>query len=591
MIASAVTKSQVVVYINGQKYYIHTVESKETIYSIAKTYDVDEQTIIDLNSDQLQAGENIRIPFSPESKKKMSKRQIRRTFSKHKIKSDETLYSISRKYGISIDVIMEDNPSVDPIALSIGSELLIRKDMKGQSTDEEILTEWTDYQEDLNLISESQGYRYHIVKAGETIYSLAREAKMSEKEFIELNNLEDGLKADAIIKMPIKITEETTEEVEIETEEKEERELVNISMSALKSTDTLKIALFLPLSSEGKVNYLFADFYKGFEMGLNLVKTKWGHNIELSLYNSDRNAENIARVIESEEFKGTNLIVGPVYEDLLEPIIEYAEAHKIPVVSPLATLKNTRSNVLFQLAAPAENKYNKIKELFDEKKHVTLIYTEHTDSLFNEDIMQVLGERPHNRHFYYYGYKKPASYGGVTGITSSGDNLSPFINNYKDNTIVVMSNNETEVDRILSGLSSIQSNVISRGGKAPKYRVLGNVEWSRFRNIDHTILFKNNVSYISSYHAKRDSRIVKRFDSNHIKKYGTMPSLYTYRGFDVAVIFAEAMYSDILYNLEDRTYKPLQSTYSFTTDPETLIHVNQEWTMVNYENNYTITIE
>ena len=43
-----VEKSPVIVFINGKKYYVHTVKSGDTLYSIAKAYEVDD-TVISFN--------------------------------------------------------------------------------------------------------------------------------------------------------------------------------------------------------------------------------------------------------------------------------------------------------------------------------------------------------------------------------------------------------------------------------------------------------------------------------------------------------------------------------------------------------------
>ncbi|MFI3280033.1 MAG: penicillin-binding protein activator [Rikenellaceae bacterium] len=586
--ALAVTKSQVVVYINGQRFYIHTVESKETIYSIAKTYGVAEQTIIDLNSAELKAGENIKIPFevTASEKKELSALQTLKTFSRHKIKKGETLYSISRQYEISIDTIMEDNPTIDPIALPEGYRLLIRKKSVGRTSEKVNQTEWKEYQADLNLTTESDGYKYHIVQQGETIYSLSKEGNISEQEFVELNSLSGGLKAGSIVKIPA--TDLQEDEADDEAEEQEPMEQVDLR--SLRYGEKLKIALLLPLSSDGKVNRQFADFYKGFEMGIKRVQQGWNREIELTLYNTKRDSSTIEQIIQSEEFEGTNLIVGPVYEELLSPIIAYAERTHTPVVSPLASLKESQSSVLFQMAPPAYNKFDKVAKMLDNTRHVTLIYTDNTDTQFEESIMSLMGDRPFDRHKYVYEHPTVVAEKIANDKSSAGD-LSGFINNDKDNTIVVMASGETDVDRILSALSSAQINIVARGGKAPRYEVLGNSEWSRYQNIDRTILFKNNVALLSSYHAKRDNLSVRRFDSEYIKKYGAIPSLYTYRGYDVAVIFGEGIYSDMDYSLEGRSFTPLQSSYRFEKDPESGIHTNTEWIRVNYNNNYTITIE
>ena len=63
--ASAAEKSRTIVYINGAKYYIHTVQPGETIYGLSKLYGVGEKVILENNPaliGGLKSNENIRIP-------------------------------------------------------------------------------------------------------------------------------------------------------------------------------------------------------------------------------------------------------------------------------------------------------------------------------------------------------------------------------------------------------------------------------------------------------------------------------------------------------------------------------------------------
>lgn len=96
---------------------------------------------------------------------------------------------------------------------------------------------------------------------------------------------------------------------------------------------------------------------------------------------------------------------------------------------------------------------------------------------------------------------------------------------------------------------------------------------------------------ISTYHAKRDSKAVRDFDSRYIEAYGALPSLYAYRGYDTAMIFCAGMRGDIEYNMLDKRYTPLQTTYKFVRGNAGERYINQEWVRVNYNNDYTITIE
>ena len=594
--AQTIEKSQTVVYIGGSKYYVHTLEQSDTLSEIAELYGVNADLIEASNADfsTLSAGDNIKIPYLDNSKEEISGLQRLFSFNKHKVKKGDTLYSIARKYEISIDVILEDNPSLDPLHLAIGDKILIRKKMKGTTSAAQSAEEWEDYKEDLNMIAHQEDYSYHIVKSGETIYSLSRQAGMSEEEFISLNNLQDGLKAGAMVKMS-RVNEDTNEEQNAENQDElkdddnqDVTELESIDFSPLAYTQTLKIALLLPLSKDEKVNRQFAEFYNGFMMGLERVRKEGGRMIELMLFNTENSVDNVEEIVNSPKFRSANLIVGPIYEDSVAPVVEFAEQNSIPVISPLAKFVNTQSNVIFQLAPEDENRYSKIEDMLLDTKHITLVTTERSaDSEFAKEVKAMLGDRPYATHTYAYEHPgtvvEKMRYGQY-----SPSNLTKLICNGKDNTVIVVADNETDVDRILSALSSAQVNYTARGGSKPTYRVLGESSWLRYKNIDHTILFKNNVTLVSTYQANRMSDEVKIFDSNYIKEYHAIPSLYTYRGYDAAVIFAEGMFSDIRYDMEGRSFTPLETPYRFVVDSVSGKHINTEWIKVDYNSDFTL---
>lgn len=105
------------------------------------------------------------------------------------------------------------------------------------------------------------------------------------------------------------------------------------------------------------------------------------------------------------------------------------------------------------------------------------------------------------------------------------------------------------------------------------------------------MFFKNHVIFSSTYHAKRDAQIVRDFDSAYIRAFGTLPTLYAYRGYDAAMIFCPAMYNDIEYDMEGRVYAPLQTVYRFEYPVTNANHVNRNWMRVDYNPDFTITLQ
>ena len=96
---------------------------------------------------------------------------------------------------------------------------------------------------------------------------------------------------------------------------------------------------------------------------------------------------------------------------------------------------------------------------------------------------------------------------------------------------------------------------------------------------------------LSTYHIDRTNPLISKFSKDYIKSYGSIPSLYAYRGYDVAMIFIRALYTDMEGGLESRKYSPLLTPYIFIEDSNSRVHINNEWVRVNYNSNFTITAE
>ncbi|WP_295939741.1 LysM peptidoglycan-binding domain-containing protein [uncultured Alistipes sp.] len=593
--AFATEKSEVIVYINGSKFYIHTVQQGETLYRLSKEYQVSEKAIIEHNpsaTEGLRAGENVKIPFVANVPEAKSDRKLRKTFDFHTVVQGETLYGISRRYEIPIQTVIEDNPNLDPTHLRLGERILIRKKKIGSEDETDIKEQWEAYQSSLNSVAD-EGFAYHMVKPGETFYSLSRRFGITEQQLGALNGglKAADLKAGAIIKVPGSPQDiaaggeqaDTTQQATA-TDILPNSNVKEVEFRALRRSAALNVALMLPVAVDGESNSSYLEFYQGFLMGLDSVKVKDGHSINVSLYNTSRDANKVREIVESEDFQNTNLIVGPVYEEALYPVIRFAEEHNVPVVSPLANIAKANSDVLFQMAPDVKYKWEKVADLIGGDKRITLIYTDKTDKEFEAEILSLLGDSEYNKYTYEYIHPSNRS-------DKKSSDISPLLENGADNVYIVMADNAVDVDRILAAIASADTSITGRGRTAPRFVVLGNARWNRYSSIDRTMFFKNRVIFVSTYHAKRDAQVILDFDSAYIRAFGSLPSLFSYRGYDAAAVFCPAMYNDIEYDLEGRVYRPLQTPYTFGQGEERLNHVNRSWTRVNYNKDFTITIE
>ncbi|MGB2403439.1 MAG: LysM peptidoglycan-binding domain-containing protein [Akkermansiaceae bacterium] len=91
-----------------------------------------------LTSDRIVVGQKLAIPESRGSKAtgksptKLSSQPVEKP-TKHKVQSGETLHSVAKIYGISIESLKQANPNVEPTKMRVGQVLLIDGRVKQSS--------------------------------------------------------------------------------------------------------------------------------------------------------------------------------------------------------------------------------------------------------------------------------------------------------------------------------------------------------------------------------------------------------------------------------------------------------------------------
>ena len=173
----------------------HKVVQGESIYSIAKKYDVKENAIYELNPNvkgkPLQLKTVLIIPAK-------GKQQVVTTTEipeNHKVSIGESFYSISKKYKMTVEELEVLNPSMSSANLKIGDVLNLSKDRivsvpKVDSVKENtplVLTESTE-------ATSSENEILHKVLPKETKYGISKKYKISIAELERLNpTIVDGL--------------------------------------------------------------------------------------------------------------------------------------------------------------------------------------------------------------------------------------------------------------------------------------------------------------------------------------------------------------------------------------------------------------
>jgi LysM repeat protein len=120
----------------------HQVVAKESLFSIAREYNVSVQDLENLNKDLLHGGLQIGQTIAIPNKRKTLDGRVRVINQEtvfHVVEAKETKFSIAKKYGISIDQLESQNPEIVN-GLIVGNKLAINtKEIKPANESEELM--------------------------------------------------------------------------------------------------------------------------------------------------------------------------------------------------------------------------------------------------------------------------------------------------------------------------------------------------------------------------------------------------------------------------------------------------------------------
>lgn len=240
----------------------HKVKNGESLYSIARAYNIPVTTISEINSLKngkifpgqilkLSGEKNTELTLAGNNDRKNAENHEVITF--HKVTSGETLGSISRKYQISIDDLKKFN-QLKSNKLSVGQSLLMSEPQNLASGGE--TQPKADKKTEKQIADRSvptTGTALHKVQKGESLFSIAKNYGMTSEELMILNNLENS-KIVGGQQLRVKAKTEIKSEQELSMIEKEEptakvqhkvaqgESLYSIAQKYKTSVDELKAA-------------------------------------------------------------------------------------------------------------------------------------------------------------------------------------------------------------------------------------------------------------------------------------------------------------------------------------------------------------
>ena len=559
---------------SGSGRITHWVQPGETLYSISRRYGIPVTALLEENpgARELKSGMRLSIPAGKSGESSLGAEETE--YITHTIQSGETLYSLSKKYGVSADDLVVLNPSLDKSFRS-GSVIRIpRSRVSEVETDEETRT----------------SMRQHVVTAGETLFSISGKYGIEMGELVSANPVLEGRPPRTgdtlLIRNP----------VESISSEKPLVEAPRPSDCSVKTSyhdpAGVRIALLLPLMIESnrylnagflsgnhddedheeeapsrKEGYIsfqgssenFLHFYEGALIAVDSLR-QMGINVKLDVFDTEQKSSKVKSLVASGDLDNADVIIGPVFPNEQREISDFAREKKIPVVSPLAASNEITKNnpFFFQINPPRETVSQKTVEYVVStypEANLVVLQTGSSSAATDKEAELLRAEISRRT--------EEGSRSGVRVVDyrkSGFSSLREAMVKGRMNIIIIPTDNEAEVSVAVSNIKNL--------AREFEVTVIGTNRFPQFDSIDPENFHAGNLEFLTPYWPDMHQAVTRSFVQKFRTFYKGDPNQFSMQGYDAVFYFAKAYKdfgSDLVNCIPKASARLVQGSYQFTS--------------------------
>jgi len=491
--------STAISFAQQKKYVSYTVKKGETIKRIARNYNMSTRDLLRLNPDVRRKPKPNTVIIVPNKNYGIKVVEaVKEDKALYTVKPKETLYGISKKFGISIEALKAANSELVN-GVKIGMKLVIP---------EPIETE----------LKDSINYVLHSVITDDTLYNLTKRYEVSEDDLLNLNPiLKEGLKLGMLLKIkPIEIEDDEIgvfhESINVDKE-------LNVVFMLPYKLNTLNDSITKANFKRGNslLNYT-TDFHLGASIAIDSLRQK-GLSINVKYFDTENSNIKIQRIVNQNDFSRTDVVIGPLFFEKAHLV---SKKLNVPVIAPLFS-KKQKQHSAGNLIKSSPN-----TELYEEK---LLGFMEKTYN--KENIIVVNDEKPANQSKLWRIVNKLKAFDSISkinvvksekGIIDSNDFIKK-LDTLSKNWVVMISDEVVTTSAAINNLKSFVEDV--------DIRLFALNKGKNFDNINNSFLGKMKFVFPSSEIMISGDQEVERFFEKYKNENYALPSKNAIRGFDV----------------------------------------------------------
>jgi LysM repeat protein len=457
-----------------ERFYYHTVKPGQTVYFLSRKYNVPEEWIYQFNPaarEKLSAGQRIIIPKRKEFESILSPADTGK-YKYYTVREKDTLYTICREYGVSLDRIIMENPvlqeglkagTIIRIPVVVPDSLTVSADTTEIPFDESVCESWVIDKKDFTVALLLPFY------------------------------------SDIIVPEP----QEAGTTQEDETNE-----------------DPLKW-------QQDQIGKSFIEFYEGFLLSLDSLR-ELGYSVSLYVYDTEKDTLKVKKIIQQLYMIQPDLIIGPAYSEDVKLVGEFARNQGINLVSPLSTrpdLVCSNPN-LIQIVPTEENENAYFAGYISQFRDNPVILFRGDDSVSMRASWKLKQELL--PYFDTDSLGNPVNFADYWVNDSTIRNLSKILKDDVENIIIIASENEPDVASLIGKL-----HIMSR---VYKMSVYGIPVWQVWKNIDIKYFHAMQLQFYTPFYVDYNNADVIRFMTKCKDIYGFEPYEITPKGYNFCML-------------------------------------------------------
>lgn len=503
-----------------------------------------------------------------------------RTYYSHVVLEKQTLYSICKAYGVSLEEVYEANQDLKLETEGLKKNSILRipihdpkAEAKAAAKDEKAAAKEEKAEVKAAEKTQDGGQTVHVVKWYEDLDGIASKYGVSKEAIMKANGLsDDKVKARTKLVIPTggrEVTETDTEskpetgEAQVEetyqpeenlaendAEAQEEEESLEDETNEPVFKSNLRFALILPLNASGEVKSNYMDLYCGALLAARDAKEK-GLDIELTVIDESRGMA----ALDSSSFVGMDAIIGPVLPTDMSAILGKVPSG-ITVISPLDAKTGALTETHPELVHtnPASNgqygdMVNWIAGDRDEADKIIIISQKGKPAIKNE-LLPLFKEKGITPAVFEY---------DILDGRRVTETLSAMMNAKSTSRVVIASESEAFVIDATRNLQTILQRKFPIVLYGPaKYKRFETISVETLHDLDFHMSVSTNVDY-------NDGR-VKNFLMKYRAYFSTEPKDHSFCGYDLVSYFADVLSQygrDWRYYVGEKRSELLQTSYQF----------------------------